>query len=81
MAYVHDICDPTIRALEHSAGLPTFQLSGHAANADFWVEEAAHCLAVIDGYYARFNTLQTAQKEFVSQNKVQQAALGPDGRH
>jgi len=55
---------PLIKTLNHSAGLPVHQLAGHAANADFWVNETIHCLAVIDGYQKRFERLRAGQAEY-----------------
>lgn len=64
MSYVNDICTPLIETLDHSAALPAHQLAGHAANAEFWIGEAKHCLAVIDGYQERFDRLRTGQAEY-----------------
>lgn len=62
--YVEVICTPLIKTLNHSSGLPANQLAGHAANVDFWISEAEHCLAVIDGYQERFDRLRTGQAEY-----------------
>jgi hypothetical protein len=64
ISYVEGICVPLIKTLNHSAGLPVHQLAGHAANTDFWVKEAIHCLAVIDGYQKRFERLRAGQAEY-----------------
>jgi len=42
------------------------QLAGHVANLDFWSDEVAHCLAVIDRYNARFERLSAGQSAYVS---------------
>ena len=34
--------------------LNSYQLAGHVLNLDFWSDEVAHCLNVIDKYNARF---------------------------
>src|SRR5437867_496289 len=70
VAYVEDICAPLIKALNHSAGLPAHQLAGHAANVDFWISEAKHCLTVIDGYQERFGRLRAGQAEYEKQHEV-----------
>jgi hypothetical protein len=73
VAYLEAICTPLIKTLNHSAALPANQLAGHAANLDFWVSEAKHCLAVIDGYQERFARLRAGQAEYERQHNV----LGP----
>lgn len=62
MSYIDDICNPLIKTLERSASLPSHQLAGHAANLDFWMDEAKHCLLVIDGYPERFERMKKAQQ-------------------
>jgi hypothetical protein len=64
VSYLDGICAPLVRTLKHSAGLPVRQLAGHAANVDFWVSEAKHCLAVIDGYQNRFERLRAGQAKY-----------------
>jgi hypothetical protein len=68
--YVESISTPLIETLNHSAGLPANQLAGHAANVDFWINEAQHCLAVIDGYQNRFDRLRAAQTEYEKQQCI-----------
>ena len=41
-------------------------MAGYAANVEFWIGEAEHCLRVIDGYEERFNRFETAQQEVVA---------------
>jgi hypothetical protein len=62
MSYIDDICNSLIKTLERSTTLPSHQLAGHAANLDFWMEEARHCLNVIDGYAQRFERMKKAQE-------------------
>src|SRR5262245_8072860 len=47
----------------------------NVANVDFWIGEAQHCLAVIDGYQDRFNRLQDSQAKYEKQFAV--GALAP----
>lgn len=68
MSYIDDICNPLIKTLERSTTLPSHQLAGHAANLDFWLGEAKHCLNVIDGYAQRFERMKKAQQ---SQTEVE----------
>jgi len=77
MAYMQNLCSSLSATLERSASLPAFQLAGHAANADFWVDEAYHCLAVVDGYYARFNVMADAQNDYASRNNVTEPSISP----
>ena len=44
----------------------THQLAGHVANMEFWADEVAHCLRVIDQYNARFERLSAGQSSYVS---------------
>jgi hypothetical protein len=46
------------------------QLAGHVANLDFWLDQARHVLAVIDGYEARFRRLKSAQAEYVTEHQT-----------
>jgi hypothetical protein len=64
MSYTEDIVRPLIETLSKTAGLPTFQLAGRVPNLPFWMDEARHALAVIDGYPKRFEEMVTAQNEF-----------------
>ncbi len=68
--YLAAIRLPAIKTLTHSAGLPANQLAGHAANLEFWVGEAKHCLAAIDGYWERFKRLRTRQVEYEKQHNM-----------
>ncbi len=74
VSYVESISTPLIETLNHSAGLPANQLAGHVANLDFWIGEAKHCLAVIDGYRERFDRLRVGQAEYERQHDVVGAA-------
>lgn len=65
-----DICNPLIKTLERSTTLPTHQLVGHVANLDFWMDEAKHCLNVIDGYAQRFDRMKKAQQSYTEAEKV-----------
>lgn len=45
------------------ANLPTQLLVGHAAQIEFWTEEVAHCLRVLDSYEQRFQAMLSAQQQ------------------
>ena len=64
MAYTEDIVRRLIETLSKTAGLPTFQLTGHVSNFAFWMVEVRHALDVIDGYPKRFADMVAAQNEF-----------------
>jgi hypothetical protein len=40
------------------------------ANLDFWSDEVAHCLAVLDQYKSRFDRLAAAQKAYVERHQT-----------
>jgi hypothetical protein len=55
------------------------QLAGHVANLDFWVAQARHALAVIDGYQDRFRRLKVAQDKYVAAHEITiPSRLDPD---
>lgn len=43
--------------------MPTYLFAGHAANVEFWADEVAHCLSVIDSYEARFDRMIVIQQQ------------------
>lgn len=42
--------------------MPPPLLAGHAANFQFWADEVAHCLSVIDAYEGLFQHMLAAQR-------------------
>ena len=42
--------------------MPSQLVAGHAANFEFWTDEVAHCLSVIDSYEERFQRMLAAQQ-------------------
>jgi hypothetical protein len=68
MAYSTDLADLLAALLAKFVTLNRHQLAGQAANLDFWLDEAAHCLAVLDGYNARFERLRSAQMKHVAEH-------------
>lgn len=46
------------------AGLPAQLLVGHAAQIEFWADEVAHCLQVLDSYEQRFQAMLEAQQKY-----------------
>ena len=61
--YVERLCDALADVLTHAAGGTKDRLAGYVANFDFWVEEAAHCLALVKDYDERFRRFQAAQQQ------------------
>ena len=41
--------------------MPSQLLAGHAANFQFWADEVAHCLSLLDSYEERFQRMLDAQ--------------------
>lgn len=70
MAYSTDIADLLTRQLSKFVTLNRHQLAGHVANLDFWLEEVAHAVAVLDGYDARFECMKNAQQRHVARHKT-----------
>lgn len=48
------------------ASLPPQLLVGHAAQIEFWTDEVAHCLHVLDTYEQRFRSMVAAQQQVES---------------
>ncbi len=65
-AYSIAITDCLTEQLARFATLNSHQLAGHVANLDFWSDELAHALRLIDGYNARFKCLTAAQSAYVT---------------
>ena len=51
------------------------QLAGQVANLEFWSDELAHVLEVLDRYNARFEQLAAAQREYVAGHQTQEFRL------
>ncbi len=56
------------------------QLAGHVANLEFWSDEVAHRLDVLDNYNARFNRLAAAQRDYVSGHQTLEFDLNDEFR-
>ena len=57
MSYINDICTSLTTVLTHACNASEEYFAGFAANRDFWIAEARHCLEVIDGYQGRFQKM------------------------
>jgi hypothetical protein len=65
MAYSIDRAALLASQLERFAHSNVHQLAGQVANLDFWLDEAAHALRVLDEYPQRFRRLRDAQVGWV----------------
>ncbi len=70
MSYSEAVARTVADQLARFVTLNRHQLAGHAANLDFWVGEARHALAVLDGYQERFRRLRSGQADYVAANQV-----------
>lgn len=70
MTYIDEISGSLLRVLTVACDGPPHRFAGYAANADFWVDEARHCLDVIGGYEKRFRAMKSATDRYE-----------PSGRH
>jgi hypothetical protein len=64
--YVDRLCGALTDVLNRAATGSADRLAGYAANVEFWIDEAEHCLRVIDGYDDRFRRFHKAQQEVVA---------------
>jgi hypothetical protein len=79
MAYSTEISATLTATLARYATLNRHQLAGHVANLDFWVDEVQHCVAVLDGYYRRFEALKAAQVKYAQQRHTIEFSLEDPG--
>jgi hypothetical protein len=63
MTYIDEITGALVRVLTHACDGPPHRFAGYAANAEFWIDEARHCLDVIDGYKHRFSKMRAVTRE------------------
>ena len=66
--YVDRLCDALADVLTRAAGGTRDRLAGYAANFDFWVGEATHCLSLVKGYGERFDRFRQAQQQAATDN-------------
>lgn len=65
-SYLERLCDALADVLTRAAGGTKDRLAGYAANFDFWLAEAEHCLRLVDEYEERFKRFQEAQERVVA---------------
>jgi hypothetical protein len=78
MSYSTEAADLLTKQLQKFATLNRHQLAGQAANFHFWMAEVQHCLASIDGYERRFNTMSKAQRAYVDEHQTVEFNIGED---
>jgi hypothetical protein len=66
MSFSENMAKVVADQLTRFVTLNNHQLAGHVANLDFWIAQARHALAVIDGYQERFRRLKAGQGEYVA---------------
>jgi hypothetical protein len=62
MSYIDDICNALATVLNRATDGRPERFAGYAANRDFWIAEAAHCLEVIQGYGDRYKRMKQASE-------------------
>jgi hypothetical protein len=70
MSFSEDLSKLVADQLARFVTLNPHQLAGHAANLDFWLDQARHALGVIDGYEARFRQLKSGQEAYVAEHRT-----------
>jgi hypothetical protein len=68
MAYSIERAGLIAAQLEKFAHAQVHQIAGQLANLDFWLDEAAAALRVLDDYQARFRALRDAQVAWVKRH-------------
>src|SRR3954454_14623527 len=62
MSYIDDISEALVRVLTQASDGSPEKFAGYAANRNFWIAEAKHCLDVINGYGDRFERMKRASQ-------------------
>jgi hypothetical protein len=66
--YADHLSTALVNALSRVPKAQPSQIAGYWANRQFWLEEFAHLLDVVDGYEARLGKMQRAQDEYVARH-------------
>lgn len=75
MTYTDAISSALLDTLDRLITLKKADFAGHAANAEFWAREAAHCVQVLNGYQDRFDKMSFARDLYSSQHGCQPTKL------
>lgn len=65
MIYTIEKANLIIEQLTKFKRMPTYKLSGHFANFEFWKEEVKSTIKAIDGHYNRFKNMVNAQMIYI----------------
>jgi hypothetical protein len=79
MPYTTEIANALVATLRMFQSLNRHQFAGNAANVEFWIDEAKHCLDVVDGYRTRFDAIKKAQADYVAKHQTVTTGYGDDG--
>jgi hypothetical protein len=79
MPYTTEIAGALASTLRTFLSVNRHQFAGNAANVDFWIGETEHCLAVIDGYRARFEAIKYAQADYIARHDTVTIGHGEEG--
>lgn len=80
MSFSTELAGLVANQLARFVTLNRHQLIGQVANLDFWLDQAANVLAVIDGYGVRFVRLGAAQEQYIGAHGTTEFALGANHR-
>jgi len=64
--YADNLSAALVNALSRVPKVQPSQIAGYWANRQFWLEEFAHLLDVVDGYQTRLAKMQRAQDEYIA---------------
>ena len=65
MIYTIEKANLIIEQLTKFKSMPTYKLSGHIANFEFWEAEVKSALKAIDNHFKRFKTMSNAQLNYI----------------
>jgi hypothetical protein len=65
MIYTIEKANLIIEQLTKFKSMPTYKLSGHIANFEFWEAEVKSALKAIEEHYKRFKTMSNAQLNYI----------------
>jgi len=65
MIYTIEKANLIIEQLTKFKNMPTYKLSGHFANFEFWEAEVKSALKAIDEHYKRFKIMSNAQLNYI----------------
>jgi hypothetical protein len=79
VSFTTDMAKLVTDQLSRFVTLNPHQLAGQVANLDFWLAQARHALAALDGYGVRFVRMEGAQQQYVAAHGTTLSEVGPCG--